>query len=70
MAMVLKEEPAHTGVDRREIEFSLDRVAKQLQLLDEKIKNRYDHEIWKLIQLEQDRMKEAEERIERIIQYK
>jgi len=70
MALALEQEINREGADRREVVSSLERVAKQLQLLDEKLKNSYDCEIWNLILLEEERIKSIEKRIDRIRQYK
>ena len=58
------------GIERREVEASLDYISNQLYLLDGKLKSRIDNEIWKLFQLEQQEIKRVEMKMANLLQYK
>ena len=58
------------GIERSEVEASLDYISNQLYLLDEKLKSRIDNEIWKLFQLEQQEIIRIEMKMANLLKYK
>ena len=70
MGLALKEMIQEQGIARNDVEVSLNHISRQLALLDEKLKNRIDNEIWKLFQLEQQEIKKVEMCIASLLEYK
>ena len=70
MTAVLKQSHAVQGVDKAEIEHALMELSRQLEYIDETIKNRIDHEVWDLFQVQQKEIKNVEIAIVHLLQYK
>lgn len=70
MELALNDIIQKDGIERREVEASLDYISSQLYLLDEKLKSRIDNEIWMLFQLEQQEIKRVEMKMANLLKYK
>lgn len=58
------------GIKKQDTEKLLIEIAEQLEQLDAIIKNRTDHEIWKLFQKQQQEMEIVETTIGNLLQYR
>ncbi|MHA6251133.1 hypothetical protein [Oceanobacillus sp. CAU 1775] len=70
MGLALKKEYTSNGIAREDVQVSLQRLTKKINQVEETLKNRFDNEIWKLVQLEEEKIKHVEKHIASIIQYK
>lgn len=70
MGLALEKIFQNEGVAREDVQASLYRLSKQFNQLEETLKNRFDHEIWKLVQQEEEHIKSVEKHIANVLQYK
>lgn len=55
------------GASRQDVEASLDFISNQLDMLDRKLKNRVDQEVWKIFQQKQEEIQKIEKNIRDIL---
>ena len=70
MGLALEKDYHNDGVAREDVQASLNRLSKQFNQLEEILKNRFDNEIWKLVQQEEKHIKHVEMQIAHVLQYK
>lgn len=69
MSFALQQLSTADGAKKKDTEQLLMAIAEQLEQLDAIIKNRTDHEVWKLFHKQQQEMKTVEKKIGNLLQY-
>lgn len=70
MALLMKRTASVHGEEKKQVEETLTMMISKLDRIENELKNRTDHEVWKLFQLQQAQIQKVETRITYLLQYK